>query len=130
MPLIRNPAFQPPKLVSLNTNYAKLLATLPGSVIPPKVSVQRQHLESWIAELDLLKQDNLDSEWRRQQSDVYTHWLKDLQRKVAPGFDFDAMTPLNAGHTQVKSEPEEKNPARPFSPTSGLREDLDNLTLT
>lgn len=114
--------------MSLNTNYSKLLATLPGSVIPPKVSLTKQDLESWIAELDTLKQANLDPDWRLQQSDLYRHWLKDLQRKVAPGFNFDAMTPLNAGHVQVTSEPE--NPAVPFSPNSGLRDELDNLKIT
>lgn len=128
MPLIRNPAFQPPKSVSLNTNYAKLLATLPGSVIPPKVALQKHDLEAWIAELDLLRQANLDPDWRLEQSELYHQWLKDLQRKVAPGFNFDAMTPLNAGHVEVTSDAE--NTTRPFSPNSRLREELDNLKIT
>lgn len=90
MPLIRNPAYQPPRAVTLNTNYGKLLANLPGSALPPPPKVQPQELEDWKRDLEQLRD-------RAQNSDAaskYAEWLALQQRKVAPGFTFDVMEPL------------------------------------
>ncbi|QFZ27151.1 hypothetical protein EJF18_30109 [Clavispora lusitaniae] len=133
VPLIRNPAFQPPKPVSLNTNYGKLLATLPGSVIPPKVALKKEELEQWIEQLKNIKQNNLHSESQTQASVNYTQWLKKSQMKVAPGFDFDGMTPLSAGHLEVASPRLDRAadvPKSESSDVSGLREDLGDLKIT
>lgn len=100
VPLIRNPSFQPPKTVTLNANYSKLLATLPTTVIPPKMNLTKADLESWIADLHEIDSTSLDE--AKSQADIakYTDWVESKQRKVAPGFNFDIMKPTPAGQKE------------------------------
>lgn len=93
VPLIRNPQFQPPKTVTLNANYSKLLATLPTTVVPPQMNLSKPDLENWIAKLEEIELTFLDLESSKEDIDKYTEWVKSQQRKVAPGFNFDIMTP-------------------------------------
>lgn len=93
MPLIKNPSFQPPKPVTLNANYAKALAALPGSVLPPKVNVTEEDMKKWTAELEVLREKYFGKEATEREIAVYENWLTQLQRKIAPGFNFEVMTP-------------------------------------
>lgn len=90
MPLIRNPSFQPPKAITLNSNYAKLLATLPSTVMPPKMTLTRENLEAWIADLERVRADI----GGKSEVEQYEQWQATLLRKAAPGFSVDnIMTP-------------------------------------
>lgn len=79
--------------MTLNTNYSKLLATLPTSVVPPKMNLSKADLDAWITDLNEIELVSLDE--NKSGADIlkYTEWLKTQQRKVAPGFNFDIMTP-------------------------------------
>ena len=53
--------------------------------------------------------------------------------KVAPGFDFDGMTPLSAGHLEVASPRLDRAADVPKGESPdvlGLREDLGDLQIT
>lgn len=102
MPLIRNPSFHPPKTVTLNINYSKLLATLPTSVVPPKMNLSKMDLESWIGDLHEIELASLDRKNSQADIEKYSEWLKKQQRKVAPGFNFDIMTPTST--SSIKKE--------------------------
>lgn len=98
VPLIKNPLYQPPKAVTLNTNYNKLIPTLTKSV-PPKVNISQDQLGQWRDDIEALKK-------RAEAPDLaeYTAWIAEQQLKVAPGFDFGGvMTPSR------KSPPPELN---------------------
>ncbi|OBA17971.1 hypothetical protein METBIDRAFT_226333 [Metschnikowia bicuspidata var. bicuspidata NRRL YB-4993] len=97
VPLIRNPAFQPPRPITLNTDYAKLLATIPGSVMPPKAAISREELQAWTTDLEAVERNDLNMEARDKDIAVYKEWLVKVQRKVAPGFDYEIMTPTKNG---------------------------------
>ncbi|KAM9926660.1 hypothetical protein OXX59_003047 [Metschnikowia pulcherrima] len=97
VPLIRNPAFQPPRPITLNADYGKLLSTLPMSVVPPKAAISRDELDAWKRDLEKVEKDGLNPEKREEEIKVYKDWLSGVQRKVAPGFSFDVMTPRKTG---------------------------------
>ena len=102
-------------------------------MIPPKVALKKEELEQWIEQLKNIKQNNLHLELQTQASVNYTQWLKKLQMKVAPGFDFDGMTPLSAGHLEVASPRLDRAADVPKGESPdvlGLREDLGDLQIT
>lgn len=98
MALIRNPVFQPPKPVTLSTNYAKLLATLSDAALPPSLKMLMYELRLWKDELGRMKESVGDHLCLQK----YTEWLQGQQRRVAPGFDFDVMQP------EVRRDPHEE----------------------
>lgn len=94
VPLVRNPQYHPPKAVTLNLNYNKMLPTLAKSVVPPKVTLTREDLTNWRqqteqhrATFDVAKNDEAVAR--------FEEWLIQKRRQVAPGFDADGgvMTP-------------------------------------
>lgn len=107
VPLIRNPAFQPPKAITLNQNYSKLLPTLTASVVPPKINLSKDELESWIEELNRLKDDKFDESNDLVEINKFKQWVKDKQTKVAPGFDTSGGVMVPA-RLERKVEPEIK----------------------
>lgn len=133
MPLLKNPAFQPPKPVSLNTNYAKLIPNLPNSVVPPKLNITEADVESWGKEIEDFKKDHFDTEAEKAAVKKYQDWLKSVQRKVAPGFSNQIMTPTSAGNQKEKQDKDDKKSetgelkAEPDK--SGINEDLRNLSM-
>lgn len=138
VPLLKNPAFQPPKPVTLNTNYAKLIPNLPASVLPPQMSLTEEDLEAWKNDLEEFKKTKLFTDSLKQAQKEYQDWLKAVQRKVAPGFSFNIMTPTSAGRQrEEKHEPKEalsaeenQKPIEKVEPDhSGLNEDLRNLSM-
>ncbi|GBL51780.1 hypothetical protein ACI3LY_003439 [Candidozyma auris] len=133
VPLIKNPAFQPPKPITLNTNYAKLIPNLPASVIPPEVTINKEDIEAWIADLQKFKKEKFDSEEKKRAIQKYEEWLKSVQRKVAPGFDFDIMTPASAGHKKAgvpqESTMTEESRKQLEPDKSALNEDLRNISM-
>lgn len=87
MPLIKNPSFQPPKPVTLNANYSKLLPTLTNSIKPPKLNLKAEDLDNWVKDLESLKDDMFDIKKYDKDVDDYNQWLKKKQLQMAPGFD-------------------------------------------
>ncbi|GEQ69445.1 hypothetical protein JCM33374_g3117 [Metschnikowia sp. JCM 33374] len=61
--------------------------------MPPKPAVGAEELHAWVADLNALEQEQLGEETREKDIAVYHDWLAAAQRKVAPGFSFDVMTP-------------------------------------
>lgn len=57
------------------------------------MNLSKPDLESWIANLEEMELTFLDSEKSKEDMGKYTEWVKSQQRKVAPGFNFDIMTP-------------------------------------
>ncbi|WLF79009.1 hypothetical protein PVL30_002758 [Lodderomyces elongisporus] len=98
VPLIKNPSFQPPKPVTLNSNYSKLIPTLPNTVIPPKLKVGTDDINSWSRDIQILisKYDPKDGDDGDREDELrakYQDWLQAQTKKVAPGFDYNIMTP-------------------------------------
>ncbi|ODV80066.1 uncharacterized protein CANTADRAFT_339401 [Suhomyces tanzawaensis NRRL Y-17324] len=87
VPLVKNPSFQPPKPVTLKTNYAKLIPTLSKSSVPPKINLSEDDLRKWLNEIQALKAKVANLE---DPSDLdvqkYEEWVQLQQAKVAPGF--------------------------------------------
>ena len=84
MPLIKNPSYQPPKPITLNTNYSKLIPSLSSTSIPPKINLSEAELQQWSQEIDDLK-----NKVKTEDGDVdeFENWVKSQQNKVAPGFN-------------------------------------------
>lgn len=57
------------------------------------MNLSKQDLEAWIGDLHEIEREFLDSEKSAADIEKYTDWVKSQQRKVAPGFDFEIMTP-------------------------------------
>lgn len=87
--LARNPACQFPRPITLETNYAKLLPSLNSTVVPPKMKLSKVDLEGWIKETTELKEKRLQVLNGSDQS-KFQRWLRDQQKKVAPGYTFDS----------------------------------------
>ncbi|CAN3372032.1 hypothetical protein DIRU0_B08350 [Diutina rugosa] len=104
IPLLKNPAFQPPKPVTLNHNYHKLLPNLQQSV-PPKINVDAQELERWQAHIDSLQSKVAGLGKQSAEAQQFTKWLSDSQRKVAPGFMFGGGV-MQPSRRVEKQEPE------------------------
>ncbi|ODV68536.1 hypothetical protein HYPBUDRAFT_105019, partial [Hyphopichia burtonii NRRL Y-1933] len=83
VPLIKNPLYQPPKPVTLNTNFNKLIPTL-NSVRPPKIKLTTEELTNWLASIEKMKSTSDSAEVTK-----YQDWINQQQRKFAPGFDFE-----------------------------------------
>lgn len=83
--MIKNPIFQTPKSITLNTNYNQLLPNLANSK-PPKINLSSKDLENWIGEIEKLKKDY------QQHDEKYSQWLKSQKLHIAPGLD-SIMTP-------------------------------------
>lgn len=119
--------------MSLNTNYAKLIPNLPNSVVPPKLNITEADVESWGKEIEDFKKDHFDTEAEKAAVKKYQDWLKSVQRKVAPGFSNQIMTPTSAGNQKEKQDKDDKKSktgelkAEPDK--SGINEDLRNLSM-
>ncbi|EGV63393.1 hypothetical protein PSN45_004328 [Yamadazyma tenuis] len=106
VPLIKSPLFQPPKPVTLNANYSKLISSLSSTVKPPKLNVSKQDLQGWISEIESLKPDfDNSSPTNIAQIKEYKEWLHQQKLKVAPGFDSTVLTPgvRDSGSTNSKN---------------------------
>lgn len=81
MPLIKNPAYIPPKPVSLNDNYDMLLPKLNKS-IPPKIGLGQADIDAWLETMN---------QWREKvkvtNDDLFVNWINDQKQKIAPGLD-------------------------------------------
>lgn len=88
VPLIKNPSYQPPKPISLNTNYEKFLGNARVFAVPPEPCITHSDVEKWInesrKEIDVLKSHKSDKRIEDFQS-----WIHQQKNKVAPGFSFD-----------------------------------------
>lgn len=86
--MIKNPLFQPPKPVTLNANYSKLIPTLSSTVKPPKLSMSLDDLNKWCDDIKLQK-PIFDPTSEENQSDinVFKDWVSKTKTQVAPGFD-------------------------------------------
>lgn len=93
IPLQVNPKFQAPRPLAFKNQVS---LPDPATVIPPKFNLSEQDLQKWRENLnDLEKQMRFNEEEIRS----YKEWLRNQQRKVAPGFDYSIMKP------SVKSTP-------------------------
>lgn len=88
VPLIKNPLYQPPRAITLNTNYNKLLPTLSTSVIPPKVNLTGQTIQEWKNDIETIKNDKFDLTRNAKIIDDFNNWVKEKQLRVAPGYDY------------------------------------------
>lgn len=96
VPLIKNPSYQPPKPITLNTNYNKLLPTLSSSVIPPKLNLTESELQNWTKEIEEMK-TKISELNTSEDIQSFKDWTKLQQLKIAPGFSFEGiMTPYKA----------------------------------
>ena len=96
MPLIKSPSYQPPKPITLNTNYEKLIPTLYKSVIPPKISLSDKDILNWLDEMNSWKEEISQS---LSKDDAFKAWLSKQQLSIAPGFDSSIMKPAKIDHT-------------------------------
>ncbi|KAI3405911.2 hypothetical protein KGF56_001130 [Candida oxycetoniae] len=95
-PLIKNPLYQPPKAITLNVSYNKLIPTLSSTVVPPKLKMTKEDVNSWCTELEQEIEKNKSF---NLQAEAYTSWLKEQSTKVAPGFEYTIMTPSKVKST-------------------------------
>ncbi|KAI5958827.1 hypothetical protein KGF57_002261 [Candida theae] len=93
VPLIKNPSYQPPKAISLRANYSKLLPTLSQTVIPPNLNISKEDIDKWINDLDQLKNKIANESGTDDSVKSYESWIKEQTTKVAPGFDYNILTP-------------------------------------
>ncbi|CAL1183001.1 unnamed protein product [Candida parapsilosis] len=114
VPLIKNPSYQPPKAVSLRTNYSKLLPALPRTVAPPNLNITKEDIDKWSRELNQFK-DRIGND---RQSDTfvtsYEKWIKEQilhyrsrssqQPKVKPNHKFDLVKNRNNFENPVLSQ--------------------------
>lgn len=109
MPLIKNPSYQPPKPITLNTNYSKLIPTLAASVQPPKLNLTELDLQNWAKEIEEMKNDRLKIA-NGESVTEFQDWIKKQQIKIAPGFSFDGvMTPNKAENQSPELQDAEVN---------------------
>lgn len=105
VPLIRNPIYQPPKPVTLNTNYNKLIPTLSSTVVPPKLNVSHDEITDWLEEIRSLRDKVKKEQAENDKSEKYKKWVHDQSTKVAPGFNYTVMKP----HKQERNLQKEDN---------------------
>ncbi|CAH2353839.1 hypothetical protein CLIB1423_12S04104 [[Candida] railenensis] len=109
VPLIRNPSYLPPKAITLNLNYGKLLPTLTKSVVPPKVNISEGELRKWEKDIEAVKLrfEKADS----AEQIRYQEWVKRKQTQIAPGFDSmgGIMMPSRVEKTEEVTKAEEIN---------------------
>lgn len=98
MPLIKSPSYQPPKPITLNTNYEKLIPTLYKSVIPPKISLSDKDILNWLDEMNSWKEEINQS---LSKDDAFKAWLNKQQLSIAPGFDSSIMKPAKIDHNKL-----------------------------
>lgn len=106
VPLIKNPSYQPPKPITLNTNYNKLLPTLTSSVIPPKLNLTEFDIQSWTKEIEEMKTKSSEL---TTSEDIkgFKDWIKLQQLRIAPGFSFEGIMTPNKAEIQEKSTTQE-----------------------
>jgi hypothetical protein len=98
VPLIKSPSYQPPKPITLNTNYEKLIPTLYKSVIPPKISLSDKDVLIWLDEMNSWKEEISQS---LSKDDAFKTWLNKQQLSTAPGFNFSIMKPAKIDHNKL-----------------------------
>lgn len=88
VPLIKNPSYQPPKAISLRTNYSKLLPTLSHTVVPPNLNITKEDIDKWLNEIDEYK--TMIANEQKTDSSVanYEKWIK----SKAPKLHLDLIT--------------------------------------
>ncbi|KAI5962211.1 uncharacterized protein KGF55_003287 [Candida pseudojiufengensis] len=90
VPLIKNPSYQPPKAITLNTNFNKLLPTLSNTVVPPQLKITDDDINEWVKELNEFKKNLVTDS--KNGTDL-KKWINEESNKVAPGFSYDILKP-------------------------------------
>lgn len=60
------------------------------------MNLSKADLELWISDLQGMENGALGEQKSKADREVYELWLKEQQKKVAPGFNFEIMTPTSA----------------------------------
>ena len=115
VPLIKNPAFQPPRPITLSNNYNKLIPTLSSTVVPPKLNISDTEIDSWLNEIRSLREQikNKQTNDNNRQCTKYENWIREQSNKIAPGFNYTVMQPQKSMRNQerkltTKKEEEEQ----------------------
>lgn len=101
-------------------------------MIPPQLNISDKDLDQWEADLEKFEQERLDPSIHEEAQKAYQDWLRNTQRKVAPGFNYDIMTPTSAGHKtkeNTREGSEKETSKQPEPDRSGLNEDLRTLSM-
>lgn len=61
--------------------------------MPPKINIDEGLLDLWISELENMKK-SINGPETQEASSKYEKWLSKQQLKVAPGFNYDVMQPV------------------------------------
>ncbi|RLV95540.1 hypothetical protein JA1_000957 [Spathaspora sp. JA1] len=88
IPLIKNPSYQPPKAITLNTNYNKLIPSLANTVVPPKLNISTTEVNAWLKEIHSLESKLNDDITNDKNVQQYQEWIHQQTIKVAPGFEY------------------------------------------
>ncbi|KAK6205094.1 uncharacterized protein RJT21DRAFT_13048 [Scheffersomyces amazonensis] len=83
VPLIKNPSYQPPRPITLKTNYGKLIPTLSNTVIPPNINISQADIDKWLNELEDIKSRIT----KNVETEKFKEWTNLQKKTVAPGFD-------------------------------------------
>ena len=130
VPLIRNPSYQPPKAVTLNLNYGKLLPTLAKSVVPPKVNISEAELRKWEKDIEAIK---LRFERADNGEQIrYEEWVKKKQTQIAPGFDSmgGIMMPSRIEKTEEVAKDEQVNELDVLFGKTSISSDVEPTVLS
>lgn len=99
-------------------------------MVPPRINVTEADLESWKKEIEDFGKAHFKTDAQNEAQKKYQDWLKSVQRKVAPGYSNQIMTPTSAGHQEEKKEKKAEPKEERIEPDkSGLNEDLRNLSM-
>lgn len=81
---MKNPYFKPPRPVTLDPSYGKLIPNLTETCLPPRISVSKSEILDWISKTQSLGQSLIIN---NESTIAFTNWVHSSQQKVAPGFD-------------------------------------------
>lgn len=109
VPLINNPAFQPPKAITLNANYDVLIPTLSNTVVPPKINLADEEIQAWLRDIKSTEFQIQNAIENDEDVKKYKQWIKTQQIKVAPGFSFDGVMQPHKQEVKVLKNEEEVN---------------------
>ncbi|ABN64441.2 hypothetical protein PICST_29837 [Scheffersomyces stipitis CBS 6054] len=109
VPLINNPAFQPPKAITLNANYDVLIPTLSNTVVPPKINLADEEIQAWLRDIKSTEFQIQNAIENDEDVKKYKQWIKTQQIKVAPGFSFDGVMQPHKQEVKVSKNEEEVN---------------------
>ncbi|EGW34160.1 uncharacterized protein SPAPADRAFT_59579 [Spathaspora passalidarum NRRL Y-27907] len=111
IPLIKNPSYQPPKPITLNTNYNKLIPSLSNTVIPPKLNVGETEINAWLKEICAIESRLNDNITNDKNVHQFQEWSHQQTIKVAPGFEYaTVMQPHKVGTPTPAKEEQQETP--------------------